>query len=367
MVLETIEIPFADGRFTRIEIGANCLLADGKDAPRLPSWSDLPNRLLVICDTNTERHAQGIASRLEGMGRAVLREVLPAGEETKSAEILQRLWSRMAQLGLDRSSALIAVGGGVVGDLAGFAAATFMRGIDWYGVPTTLVAQVDSSIGGKCGINLPEGKNLVGAFWQPRGVWIDPRILGTLPEREYLSGFAEIVKYAVIDDPELFERLQVQVSQLRNRAPEVLQQIIARCCRIKARVVSEDEREIRGQRAKLNYGHTFGHAVERVAGYGQFLHGEAVSVGMTWAARTAGRLGLLDPKVEQLQTELLGRLGLPTEWQEAPAAKILESMKYDKKRMGGLPRLVLPRRIGLVESRDWPGDNLVLESITGIP
>lgn len=365
MELETIEILFSEGRSTRIEIGAGCLLGGTEQTPQLPSWSELPSRLLVVCDARTERHAQQICSRLALLGREVFCEVLPAGEETKSVEVLQRMWGQMARLGLDRASAVIAVGGGVVGDLAGFAAAAFMRGIDWYGVPTTLVAQVDSSLGGKCGINLPEGKNLVGAFWQPRGVWIDPQLLGTLPEREYLSGFAEVVKYAVIADPELFEQLQAQTALLRSREPDELHKVISRCCRIKSRIVREDERETRGLRAILNYGHTFGHAIERVAGYGQFLHGEAIAIGMSWAARAACLLGWLEPQVERQQTELLSQLGLPAEWKQAPAVRILEAMKLDKKRQGGLPRLVLPKRIGLVESHDWPGDNLVLESITG--
>jgi 3-dehydroquinate synthase len=272
----------------------------------------------------------------------------------------------MALLGLDRSSALIAVGGGVVGDLSGFAAATFMRGISWFVVPTTLVAQVDSAIGGKVGINLPEGKNLIGSFWQPKGIWIDTTVLGTLPEREYLSGFAEVVKYGVISDPELFGFVEQHVAELRARDPECLKQVIVSCCRIKAEIVAADERELRGLRATLNYGHTFGHAIERVAGYGEYLHGEAVAIGMTWAARAARRLQLVDRQFELKQTKLLREMGLPVDWPAAPVEKILQAMKFDKKRKGNDPRLILPLKVGQVESREWPGDNLVMEAINEV-
>lgn len=363
---DKFEIDFGAGVASQLLIASGWLTANSAQFDFPPELPELPTRLLVVCDTNTEANARSLVRRLGTGGRQVHCEVLPSGEQTKATQFVERLWSQMALLGLDRSSAVIAVGGGVVGDLSGFAAATYMRGISWFVVPTTLVAQVDSAIGGKVGINLPEGKNLVGSFWQPKGIWIDPAVLGTLPEREYLSGFAEVVKYGVISDPELFEFVEQHATQLRARDPECLQRVIVRCGRIKAEIVAADEREQRGLRAKLNYGHTFGHAIERVAGYGEFLHGEAVAIGMTWAARTARRLHLVDRQFELKQTKLLTEMGLPVDWSAAPVEKILQAMKFDKKRKGADPRLVLPLRVGQVESREWPGDNLVMEAINEV-
>lgn len=366
MESEKIEIKYAGGVVSQLVIASGWLTSNSHQAESPIQGIDLPTKLLVVCDVNTESIARSLIRVLAATDRQVHCEVLPAGEQTKSTPIIERLWSQMARLGLDRSSGLIAVGGGVVGDLAGFVAATFMRGIPWYVVPTTLVAQVDSSIGGKVGINLEEGKNLVGAFWQPSGIWIDPSVLGTLPEREYRSGFAEVAKYGVISDPSLFAYLEQHLASLRARDPWCLQQVIARCCRIKAEIVAADERELSGLRAKLNYGHTFGHAIERVAGYGEFLHGEAVAIGMVWAARTARRLHLVNREFELKQLLLLKELGLPVDWSDAPVEKILHAMKFDKKRKGSDPRLILPLNIGQVESREWPGDNLVTEAINGV-
>ena len=365
MEWEKIEIDFGSGVACQLRIASGWLNSTLDEVDFSRELGDLPAKLLVICDTNTESIARRLTQRLGGPGRQVHCEVLPSGEQTKAVEFVERLWSEMVRLGLDRTSGVIAVGGGVVGDLGGFAAASFMRGISWFVLPTTLVAQVDSSIGGKVGINLPEGKNLVGAFWQPKGIWIDPAVLGTLPEREYLSGFAEVVKYGVISDPGLFEFIAQNASQLRARDPECLQRVIVRCCRIKAEIVAADEREMGELRAKLNYGHTFGHAIERVAGYGEFLHGEAVAIGMTWAARAARLLQLVDRQFEQRQIALLREMGLPVDWPAAPVEKILQAMKFDKKRKGNDPRLILPLKLGKVESREWPGDNLVMEAING--
>lgn len=363
---DQIEIDFGSGVASQLLIARGWLTGNSASLDFPGGLVDLPTKLLIVCDTNTESLARSLVRRLSAGGRQVHCEVLPSGEQTKATQFVERLWSQMALLGLDRSSALIAVGGGVVGDLSGFAAATFMRGISWFVVPTTLVAQVDSAIGGKVGINLPEGKNLVGSFWQPKGIWIDPTVLGTLPEREYLSGFAEVVKYGVISDPELFGFVEQHVAELRARDPECLKQVIFRCCRIKAEIVAVDERELQGLRATLNYGHTFGHAIERVAGYGEYLHGEAVAIGMTWAARAARRLQLVDRQFELKQTKLLREMGLPVDWPAPPVEKILQAMKLDKKRKGNDPRLVLPLRVGQVESREWPGDNLVMEAINEV-
>ena len=360
---DTLELKFADGRLCRVRIANNWLGSSEETPLPFSNLSGIPRNCLVVCDRHTEPPADILARRLAETGHGVHRFCLPPGESTKSADWLGRLWEALAESGFDRTSGLIAVGGGVVGDLAGFAAATFMRGIPWYVVPTTLVAQVDSAIGGKVGINLPAGKNLAGAFWQPSEVWIDPQLLSTLPEREYLSGLAEVIKYGVIADADLFSLLEGNSAKLRSRDPEILREVILRCCQIKAEVVTADERETKSLRAKLNYGHTFGHAIEKVAGYGEFLHGEAVAIGMVWAARAAEQLGFVNEAFSARQRHLLQQCGLPTAWTAAPSAKILDAMKFDKKRQGGLPRLILPREVGRVESQDWPGDNLVLSAI----
>jgi 3-dehydroquinate synthase len=271
------------------------------------------------------------------------------GEPSKSVDMAAGLWDGLLELGADRQSVLVAVGGGVVGDLAGFIAATYARGIRFFQVPTTLLAQVDSSVGGKVGINLPTAKNMVGAFLQPLGVLIDTATLSTLPEREYVSGLGEVVKYGVILDAALFEQLEADVAGLKQRKPEVLVPIIARCCRLKADVVEQDEFERSGLRASLNYGHTYGHAFEALCGYGEVLHGEAVAIGMMCAARLAERLGRVDVAFISRQQRLQESLGLPVATPKLDADKVLDTMSHDKKTAHGRLRFVLPDRLGHVE------------------
>ena len=253
------------------------------------------DRAIIVTDVRVQRyHAEPVARSLTASGVKLDTLVVDSGEQTKCVTDADRLWQQLLKLGADRTTLLIAVGGGVVGDLAGFVAATYARGIPFVQVPTTLLAQVDSSVGGKVGVNLPQAKNMVGAFWQPMAVLIDTQTLQTLPEREYRSGLAEVVKYGVILDAEFFAQLEGDAKSLLHRRHGVLQAVIARCCRLKADVVEADEREETGRRAILNYGHTFAHAFETVAGYGQLLHGEAVSIGMMCAARLAERLKMID-------------------------------------------------------------------------
>jgi 3-dehydroquinate synthase len=277
---------------------------------------------------------------------------VPSGEAAKSVAGAARLWDSFAAAAVDRQTHVVAVGGGVVGDLAGFVAATFARGLPLWHVPTTLVAQVDSSIGGKTGINLAGGKNLVGAFWQPRGVFADVDVLASLPRREFVSGFAEVVKYGMIFDPEFFGWLEGHAADLLAREPEAVMQAVERSAALKAAVVSADERETTGARAALNYGHTFAHALETAAGYGRLLHGEAVAIGMASAARLARLLDRIGDDVVARQDRLLAAFGLPT----IPAAAgplasddLLPIMARDKKSSGGRLRFVLPDRIGRVE------------------
>jgi 3-dehydroquinate synthase len=236
-----------------------------------------------------------------------------------------------------------------VGDLAGFVAATFARGLDFVQVPTTLLAQVDSSVGGKVGVNLPNAKNMVGAFWQPKGVVIDVNVLSTLPQREYRAGLAEVVKYGVIMDADFFAFLEANVAAINARDAATLTHIVERCCRLKADVVEEDEYEIKGRRAILNYGHTFCHAFEAVTGYEQLLHGEGVAIGMMCAARLAERLGRVDGAFIERQSTLLTALHLPTESPQVDQDELIEAMYHDKKVERGELRFVLPTRIGHVE------------------
>ena len=305
---------------------------------------------VVITDTNVvQPHARRVADSLCGLGARVDEEVLEAGETSKSVANANRLWQRLLQHKADRKSVVVAVGGGVIGDLAGFVAATYARGLAFVQVPTTLLAHVDSSVGGKVGVNLPNAKNMVGAFWQPLGVLIDTAVLDTLPDREYRAGLAEVVKYGVILDAEFFAYLEEHAEDLNARRPDILRYVLARCCRLKADVVEQDERETTGLRAVLNYGHTFAHAIEAEAGYGEFLHGEAVSIGMLAASRLAERLGRVDSQLTARQVGLLQRLGLPIAMPELDAAGLLAAMQLDKKVAHGRLRFVLPTQMGHVE------------------
>ncbi|MEC7680555.1 MAG: 3-dehydroquinate synthase [Planctomycetota bacterium] len=274
---------------------------------------------------------------------------VPSGEVSKSIHEYDRLLNWTLRQGGDRKSVMIAIGGGVIGDLAGFVAASFARGIRFVQVPTTLLAMVDSSVGGKTGINLPDAKNMVGAFWQPSLVWIDTDVLSTLPERSYLSGLAEIVKYGVIDDADFFHWLEKNASLLVDREDSAVRYAIEKSCESKARVVGEDELETSGRRAILNYGHTFAHAIEATCGYGKLLHGEAVSIGMQMAARLAMEMGLVSKDLLEQQTQLLLQCKLPVTLPEAEADEMLPVMMKDKKVAHGKLRFILPKEIGKVE------------------
>jgi len=305
---------------------------------------------IVVYDRQVATVADSICRQLRCDDRRISRIEVASGEQSKSVESLQRIWRQMLHERTDRGSAVVAVGGGVIGDLAGFAAASFARGIPLVQVPTTLLSQVDSSVGGKTGINLPEAKNIVGAFWQPSLVVIDTKTLETLPRREYISGLAEVVKYGVILLPELFEFLEQNVEAVLQREPQAVAHIILQSCLAKAQVVQEDERETGGLRAILNYGHTFAHAIEATAGYGRWLHGEAVAIGMHMAAHLARQLGRVDEPWIQRQARLLGLLHLPFLLPEADGEVLWRAMQHDKKTLHAVLRFVLPcSRLGKVE------------------
>jgi 3-dehydroquinate synthase len=320
----------------------------------------LPPRIFLITDSNI--HDLYIPALVQELSAAQFEPhvyIVPAGEASKSQEQVNAIYDWLIESHAERREALIALGGGVIGDLVGYVAATYLRGVPLIQIPTSLLAQVDSAIGGKTGINHPRGKNLIGAFYHPRLVLADPSVLLSLPVRSRTEGWAEIVKYGIILDAELFALLEAHADALRefSQAPKALLcQIIARCIALKVEVIEEDERE-QGRRAILNYGHTVGHALENASGYGEWLHGEAVSVGMVVAARLAQEAGLFSTEDAERQNRLLVALGLPTEYHGAISGQdILSRTQLDKKVVGKRVRWVMPEKIGQVIITTLPDD-----------
>lgn len=299
-----------------------------RSAEQLGQWLDAPALLLVTDENVAPHHRQPVEEALGDRLKGTV--VLPAGEDRKSLATLSELFDRLAEHRVGRDEALVALGGGVIGDLTGFAAACWHRGINFYQLPTTLLAQVDASVGGKTAVNHPSGKNLIGAFHQPRAVIADTDTLATLPDREFRSGLAEVVKHALIADAPFLEWLEARVAPLNDRDPAVIGDTVIQCCRIKAQIVAEDERE-QGQRALLNFGHTFGHVIENATGYGQWLHGEAVAAGMAQAMDLSVRLGTLSATDRDRALVLMDQLQLPLKPPRLPAPEWLEGMARDKK------------------------------------
>jgi 3-dehydroquinate synthase len=289
-------------------------------------------------------------AELHGVGIACTTAVLPPGEATKSLVSAAVLYDKLIELKADRHTMVLALGGGVIGDLAGFVAATFARGLPLIMAPTTLLAQADSSVGGKVGVNHPRAKNIIGAFHQPRAVWIDTETLESLSPRELRCGLAEVVKYGVIMDADFFAFLESRTAAILDRNSTELRHIVARSCLLKARVVVDDEREETGARAVLNFGHTIAHAIESVAGYeGTINHGEAVAVGMVAESLLAARLGWVDDTFVGRLVSLLERFGLPTRFAGLDLNQLERAMSHDKKNQEGKIRFVLPRGLGRVE------------------
>ena len=313
----------------------------------------------VITDENVAPLARSYVGSLGSAGCRTTMAVLRPGEASKSLEAASRLYAQLAEAKSDRHTCVVAVGGGVVGDLAGFVAATYARGLPLLMIPTTLLAQVDSSVGGKVGVNLAAAKNLIGAFHQPIGVWIDLAHLESLPDRERRCGLAEVVKYGGSLDADVFGLLEAKAPLLDRGDLAMTQQVVARSCELKASVVSVDEYEQTGIRAVLNFGHTIGHAIEAVAGYGGgYQHGEAVAVGMVAEARLAERLGRVGAEAGDRLVSLLRRLGLPVAAPGLDGEQLLAAMSLDKKNEGGQIRFVLPERIGSVTSASAPAELL---------
>jgi 3-dehydroquinate synthase len=350
--METLQVELGDRSYP-IYIGSGLL----QQPQLLTNHISGHSAMLVSNTTVAPLYADQVLPSLQPL--KVAQTNLPDGEQYKTLEVLQQIFSTLLEEHMDRSTTLIALGGGVIGDMTGFAAAAYQRGVNFIQIPTTLLAMVDSSVGGKTGVNHPLGKNMIGAFYQPRCVIIDTDTLETLEERQLSAGIAEIIKYGIIIDAAFFQWLEDNMEALINRDKPALAHAIKRSCEIKADVVAADEKE-RGQRALLNLGHTFGHAIETATGYGNWLHGEAVAVGMVLAADMANRLGWMDSTdVERIRT-LVERARLPL---VPPASitpdKFLELMAVDKKVINGQLRLVLPQGIGQsVVTADFPAEVL---------
>ena len=344
--MRIVKVPLGSRSYD-IKIGTGLLARVGHECARL----SLSRRCVIISDRNVgPRYGQAAREALAKAGFATALITIPAGETAKSLKTLEACYTQLAAQRLERKSFIVALGGGVVGDLAGFVAATYLRGLPFVQVPTTLLAQVDSSVGGKVGLNLKAGKNLVGAFHQPRLVLCDLDALASLPKREYCAGLAEVIKYGIIYDAGLFRRLERDLPKLLRRDQRTLAAVVARCCEIKADIVRQDETES-GLRAILNFGHTIGHALEAISHYGKYLHGEAIAIGQVAAAKLSAQvLGLPAEEVDRIE-RIFQRAGLPTQVKvNAPhRQKILTAMTLDKKVSGGEIKFVLARRIGVVE------------------
>jgi 3-dehydroquinate synthase len=344
--MQTLRVELGERAYP-IHIGEHLL----SDAELVTPHLDLPKVAIVTNTTVAALYLQQLSEALQARGVEVISIVLEDGERYKDWATLNRIYDALLERRCDRKTTLIALGGGVIGDLAGFAAATYMRGIPFIQVPTTLLAQVDSSIGGKTGINHPLGKNMIGAFYQPRLVLADTAVLASLPPRELSAGLAEVIKHGFVRDERFVAWLEQNVDKLRACDPPALAHAIRRCCEIKAAVVAEDERES-GVRALLNFGHTFGHAIESGLGYGKWLHGEAVAAGMVMAADLSRRMGFIAQADVDRIVVLLKRAGLPTAQPGIAPARLLELMAVDKKTEGGKLRFVLLDRIGAASIRD---------------
>lgn len=290
-------------------------------------------------------YLERVRSTIAALGSRTLDIVVDDGERAKEWHTLDRVFDALLEARCDRQSLIVALGGGVIGDLAGFAAAVYQRGVSFVQVPTTLLAQVDSSVGGKTAINHPRGKNMIGAFHQPRAVISDVATLDTLPDRELRAGLAEVIKHGLALDADFTQWLEGNMERLLARDPSALTYAIRRSCELKAQIVAEDERES-GRRALLNFGHTFGHAIETGLGYGTWLHGEAVAAGMVMAAEVSARCGLIGADVPQRVRALIARAGLPVEGPDMPPDRYLELMSVDKKAAQGKTRFVLLEAVG---------------------
>jgi 3-dehydroquinate synthase len=354
---------------TRVALGENSYdiaIAKGGLGQIGASLSSLKLGQKILLVSNPEiygYYGETVLKSLQAAGFDVCIHLIPPGEQHKNLASIEKIYDAAFENRLERASTMLALGGGVIGDMTGFAAATWLRGINFVQVPTTLLAMVDASVGGKTGVNHPQGKNLIGAFYQPKFVLIDPTVLKTLPVREFRAGMAEVIKYGVIWDADLFTKLEAaeEIDRYETIDPDLLDLILERSCRAKAEVVSQDERES-GLRAILNYGHTLGHAVESLTHYETFVHGEGVAIGMALAGAIASRMNLWTAAETQRQDVLIKKAGLPTECpNDLAIAAILNTLQSDKKVKSGKVRFILPTKIGEVIITDQVSADLITE------
>jgi len=358
--MRTIKVNLGDRSYP-IHVGGGLLPCMGEFLQQVGCREKIA---IVTNPTVAPLYLKPVEEALTASGFKVTSALVPDGEEHKSLSSLSAIYDRLIADRFERGCSILALGGGVVGDLAGFAAATFLRGVPYIQVPTTLLAQVDSSVGGKTGINHQEGKNLIGAFYQPRLVVIDLDALRTLPRREFMSGLAEVIKYGVIDDPKLFALLEQKLERLIALDGELLEEVIATSCAIKAKVVEKDERE-EDYRSILNFGHTVGHALEAVTHYGRFLHGEAVGIGMVQAASISGNQGLCDERSLKRIRQLIAAAGLPVEIpSDVGRLDIVQRMEVDKKSSGGRIKFVLCEGIGKTRFHWFSPEEIIAQLAT---
>jgi 3-dehydroquinate synthase len=345
-IIETVTVELGERSYP-IQIGHGNLV----ELPRLVEATGCKGKLAIVTDTNVDPiYGDTVKQLLKDAGHEVVKCVMPAGEANKRLDRIEEFIGQFLEAGLDRSSLVIALGGGVVGDTGGYAAAAFMRGIPYIQVPTTIVAQVDSSVGGKTAVNHPLGKNIIGAFHQPAAVLMDMDCLSSLPDRELRAGLAEVIKHGIIADAGLFEYMENNAEPILQNDLEAMVRPVKRSCEIKAAVVASDETE-QGIRANLNYGHTFGHGIEAATHYEKFLHGEAIALGMVAAGALSLELGLVDESFVQRQKACFEAYGLPTHWADLPVPETMEAMKHDKKVRAGTMKFVLADKMGHVIHR----------------
>ncbi len=355
--METVPVQLTSRNYS-IHIGAHILPHLGKLLGEL----NLSKRVLLVSDPQVnEIYGKAVLDILREAGFSPLLLLVPAGEENKSLVWARRLYDSLIREKFDRGSPIIALGGGVIGDLAGFVAATYMRGVPFIQLPTSLLAQIDSSVGGKVAVNHPRAKNMIGAFYQPLLVLIDVSFLSTLPQREFGAGMAEVIKYGIICDANFVSFLEENLQEVFSLNPEVVSFMIKRCCQIKASIVAQDERE-EGLRAVLNYGHTIGHCVEAATHFRGFRHGEAVAIGMVVAGRISELLGLWSPGDAARQKEILRAAGLPLSHHMRPE-KVLRWLHYDKKVRDGRAHFVLTRSIGDAIIRQFVEEEVILKAL----
>lgn len=361
IVIDKLQVRTASANYP-IYIGTGLLDDMGAYLRDLPDFSVCPDVFLISNDTVFPLYGEKVEKQLSSLGKRVFKFILPDGEKYKTWAMTEQVLTYALSKNLSRKTLLLALGGGVVGDLAGFAAAVYLRGIPFVQIPTTLLAQVDSSVGGKVAVNHVLGKNMIGSFYHPKMVLTDINTLNTLPEREWLAGLAEVIKYGIIWDGQFFQFLQEHKEPILARDQACVTKVISRCCEIKAEIVNIDEKE-QGLRAVLNFGHTVGHAIERATNYKVYRHGEAVAIGMAVAVRLAVLMDVLLPQDGEMLIDALESWGFSIKMPSIPVQQVIEGLSYDKKTVGDNIIFILPRKIGKVDMVNLCDRELIEQAI----